>query len=124
MEAQNIIERNGCGTGCVIFTKQISELIRMDNGYRRVLVETITMVAPPGSKGFRPCSPGDRCGPGKLTKVWVVADCNNEAINSFAFNSDGSDGRWMKAYRSDGTPANSGAEGNAYYQWQLMCSVP
>ncbi len=96
----------------------------MDNGYRRVLVETITMVYNSTSGRYRPCSPNDRCGPGKLTKVWVVADCNNKAINSTASKPDGSGGRWQNAYRSDDTPASSGAEGNPYLRWQLMCSVP
>ncbi len=118
-KAEDILTRFGCGTGCIVRQRQLSKVVNMPNGFRRVLVETQTFVST--QSGFRPCSASDRCD-GSIKRVWIVADCTNSPrVNLGAYKSDGSDGRWLNAFHPSGSRADSTAEGRAYSHWAALC---
>lgn len=117
--AENILSRFGCGTGCIVRQRQLSKVVHMPKGFRRVLIETQDFVLT--KSGYRPCGVPDRCD-GNVRRVWIVADCiNSPRVNLRAYKSDGSDGYWLDAFNPSGGRADSTAEGRAYSHWAALC---
>ena len=114
-----VLPVRGCGTGCRIESRQLSEPTWMNDGWAKVLERTSLYIVDMygrEEKSFR----GQPLP--AIEQHWIFAKCNDKWFGT-GFKSDGSDAKTESIYDEDGRPKSYTAAGNVYDRHQKLCST-
>ena len=112
--AQAIMTVRGCGTGCRVETKQLSEATKMPNGWAKVLIEEEYIVQ--GLDGVDEVI--ERLG----GRYWFFANCH-DGLAAVGRASDRSDASYFSIYTEDGKKKDFTATDNVYQRHQMLCEA-
>lgn len=115
-----VVPATGCGTGCLIYQKQLGVPYQDKRGLRKVLVEqTYKLYSVAGSYGGK-----DRT---EIRRTFFLAECSRRKANftSHSSNGTGEDDifRWIDVpYGNEGT-RESGPDWATFVQYDRICAL-
>jgi hypothetical protein len=114
-----VLSVRGCGTGCRIETRQLSEPRLMGDGWAKVLERTSLYIV--DMKGREEKFFRGQPLPA-IEQYWIFAKCNDKWFGT-GFKSDGSDAKTESIYDENGNPKSYTAAGNVYDRHQKLCGA-
>tara|TARA_Y100001968_G_scaffold80168_1_gene71353 strand:- start:217 stop:741 length:525 start_codon:yes stop_codon:yes gene_type:complete len=123
----NIVQKIGCGFGCHYEIKQLTPMVQMDNGWRKVKVKYMTYFWNYEKKEYEQRGFSNSLGNG-VWQTWNYSNCKKELFTqrSKEFFSalpepNKNIGERNQIVFNKGKPIFSSAAGSPFQKWQAMC---